>query len=55
MQSTTTEHTCPACGGTKFTVSLYRSEVLGSAMMIFCANYEDNCEKVYDPDMIQTA
>jgi hypothetical protein len=24
-------------------------------MMIFCANYEDNCEKVYDPDMIQTA
>ena len=50
--STTTEHTCDTCGGTEFTVSIYRSATLGSALMIFCAS--PTCEKIY-PDMIQTA
>lgn len=52
--STTTEHTCTACGGKKFTVAIYRSEALGNALMIFCANHEANCEGRFNPDMIQT-
>jgi hypothetical protein len=50
MQSTTTEHTCPACGGTDFKLSIYRSAALGSAIMVFCAS--SACEKRHDHDMV---
>jgi hypothetical protein len=51
--STTTEHTCETCGGTEFTVSIYRSPSMGSAIMVFCAS--PTCEKRHDPDMVQVA
>lgn len=57
-QSTTTEHTCTACGGKNFTVAIYRSEHLGSHLMMFCANHEAKCSERFSPtwskDMIQT-
>ena len=52
-QSTTTAHTCPACGGTDFKLSIYRSKVLGSAVMVFCAS--SVCDKRHDPDMATLA